>query len=250
MSTISPIRRQVVVSVAPERAFAAWTEELHAWWPFAGHSVHGDGASAAFVDGQLIETAPDGSTCSWGTVTTWEPGHRLVMTWHPGQSEDDATTVDVRFEQLAMGATLVTLTHSGWENRVDGLNARANYRNGWATVVVMFARTLAGNGVTAASSDESSWLVLEHFVAPDVEEAVFESPLFAEHVAFLSRAQEQGWLVAAGNLPDHPGRGMTILRVPDTEVATVVIAAQEDDQSVAKGLFDVRVRPWNVALSA
>jgi hypothetical protein len=43
---------------------------------------------------------------------------------------------------------------------------------------------------------------------------------------------------------------MTILRVPDTEVATVVIAAQEDDQSVAKGLFDVRVRPWNVALSA
>ena len=59
MSAIAPIRRQVVVPVSSERAFTAWTEQLHAWWPFGRHSVYGEEATAAFVDGELIETAPD-----------------------------------------------------------------------------------------------------------------------------------------------------------------------------------------------
>jgi uncharacterized protein YndB with AHSA1/START domain/uncharacterized protein YciI len=249
MSPIAPIRRQVVVPASPERAFAAWTEELQEWWPFAGHSVNGGGATAAFVDGQLIETAPDGSTSSWGTVTTWEPGRRLAMTWHPGQPEEAATTVDITFDQIDADKTLVTLTHSGWEKRHDALAARLNYRNGWATVVSMFAGTLASDSTTAPT-DEPTWLVLQHFVSPDVVGSVFESPLFPEHLAFLSRANALGWLVAAGNLPDSPGTGMTILRVPDVQLADAVMAAHEDDQSVAKGLFDVHVRLWNVALSA
>ena len=117
--TIAPIRRQVVVSANPERAFTAWTEELAVWWPFERHSVFGAGSGAAFVDGQLVETGSDGSQQLWGTVTAWEPGHQLSMTWHPGQNEDAATTVDVRFDAIGDDRTLVTLTHTGWENRVD-----------------------------------------------------------------------------------------------------------------------------------
>ncbi|HEX5017177.1 MAG TPA: SRPBCC domain-containing protein [Actinomycetes bacterium] len=248
MSAIAPIRRQVVVPVSSDRAFAAWTEQLHAWWPFARHSVYGEEATAAFVDGKLIETAPDGTSCSWGTVTTWEPGRRVTMTWHPGQSEDAATTVDVQFDEIADRQTLVTLTHSGWESRADSLEARADYRNGWATVVGLYAASFSPSG-EAESEHEPSWLVLQHYVAPDVEGSPFASPLFAEHTAFLARASERDWLVAAGNLPDSPGSGMTILRVPRANVSEAVAAAQDDDQSVAKGLFDVHVRPWNVALS-
>ena len=80
--------------------------------------------------------------------------------------------------------------------------------------------------------------------------SVFVDPRFADHLAFLRSAHDRGWLVAAGNLPDSPGSGMTILRVPDGDLATAVEAAQDDDLSVAHALFGVRVRPWNVALSA
>ena len=248
MSSIAPIRRQIVVPATADRAFTAWTEQLHAWWPFGRHSVYGEHATAAFVDGRLIETGPDGSSCSWGTVTTWQPGQRLTMSWHPGQAEDSSTTVDVSFDQISEQQTLVTLTHSGWENRADSLEARGEYRNGWATVVALFAGTLPGAPVSVAA-DDSTWLVLQHFVAPDVEGSAFESPLFPEHLAFLSGIADRGWLVAAGSLPDSPGAGMAILRVPSDRVADAVLAAQEDDQSVVKGLFDVHVRRWHVALS-
>ena len=107
---------------------------------------------------------------------------------------------------------------------------------------------------TASGSEFSggpgaSWLVLQHSAMTGNGGSVFASPLFREHIAFLARLNERGWLVAAGNLPDSPGSGMTILRVKVADVREAVIAAQDDDQSVTQGLFEVRVRPWNVALS-
>ena len=246
---IAPIRRQVVVSANPERAFTAWTEELAVWWPFERHSVYGAGSSAAFVDGHLVETGPDGSQQMWGRVTTWEPGQQLSMTWHPGQNEDAATTVEVRFDAIGDDRTLVTLTHTGWENRADAAETRDEYGRGWPTVVGQFAAQLdTASGSEVAGSPVATWLVLQH-AAVQSEGSVFASPLFREHIAFLSRMNERGWLVAAGNLPDSPGSGMTILRVKGADAREAVIAAQDDDQSVTQGLFEVRVRPWNVALS-
>ncbi len=50
MSTLAPVRRQIVVNATPLRAFDAWTQQLAAWWPFATHSVYGEGSTATFVD--------------------------------------------------------------------------------------------------------------------------------------------------------------------------------------------------------
>lgn len=248
---LPPVRRQVVVNASPERAFEAWASELATWWPFHTHSVCGDGATAAFADGQLVETGPDGSTHVWGTVTAWVPGHRIAMTWHPGHDDDISTTVDVQFDGVGADRTLVTLTHSGWERRQDAVDARDNYRTGWATVVGHYGRSL-GVPDTAGSDGQSgvTWLVLQHTVwAPD-QDSVFTDPRFADHVAFLRGVDQRGWLVAAGNLPDSPGSGMTVLRVPDGDLPVAVAAAQDDDGSVTGALFGVLVRPWNVALSA
>ena len=56
-------------------------------------------------------------------------------------------------------------------------------------------------------------------------------------------------LVAAGPL-DGNGDGMTVVRLPDPSgAAELVRRAQDEDQSVARGLFQVRVRPWRVALT-
>ena len=248
MSVIAPIRRQVIVNASPERAFESWTNEIAQWWPMAQHSVYGEGGTARFVDDQLVESGPNGASCVWGTVSEWLPGEWLSMTWHPGHDESEATQVDVRFDALPGDRTLVTLTHSGWERRADPLSMRANYRNGWPTVVGRFAAS-SSDPATSTHSPEHVWLLLHHSVDPEITGSVFESPLFAEHVAFLGRAQERGWLVAAGNLPDSPGSGMTVLRVPLSDLEAAVVAAQDDDLSVAKGLFDVHIRQWNVVRS-
>ncbi len=139
MTSFPPIRRDIVVSASAARAFAAWTDDLSSWWPFATHSVYGAGSTAVFKDNAVLETGPDGETCSWGDVLVWEAGRRVTMTWHPGFDEDEATTVDVSFEELSPGRTRVTVTHSGWETRADSGDVYAGYETGWTPVMQRFA---------------------------------------------------------------------------------------------------------------
>jgi len=140
MSTrIPPVRREVEVSTDPRRAFELWTEQIGRWWPMASHSVHGEQASVAFDAGRLVETAPDGSPVVWGTVTAWEPPHRLALTWHPGRNASEATQVEVRFAPVGPGGTLVTLVHTGWEVLAEPEPMRASYETGWAVVLEPFA---------------------------------------------------------------------------------------------------------------
>ncbi len=74
---------------------------------------------------------------------------------------------------------------------------------------------------------------------------VVEDPRFAEHVAFLNRMREAGYLVAAGPMGDAAGEGMTILRLPGADqLAAATRLATEDDASVAGGLLAVTVRWW------
>ena len=67
----------------------------------------------------------------------------------------------------------------------------------------------------------------------------------------LGRMEEAGYLVAAGPLPDEPGAGLTVLRLPGAGQAEKARKlATEDDQSVVDGLLAVTVRPWQVLLRA
>ena len=78
-----------------------------------------------------------------------------------------------------------------------------------------------------------------------------QDPRFAEHVAFLSRMRDAGYLVAAGPMGDRAGEGMTILRLPGAgQLATATRLATEDDASVAGGLLAVTVRWWQPMMAA
>ena len=135
---IQPVERTVTVPVAPERAFEAFTDEVHEWWPIATHSVGGAGGSVAFVDGSIVETLPDGSTTTWGDVTTWDPPKRVAFTWHPGTPPGERTHVEITFAEVE-GGTEVTLVHDGWEARPDGTSMRDAYETGWGVVLGAFA---------------------------------------------------------------------------------------------------------------
>lgn len=246
--SLPPIRRQIVVNADAAAAYRAWVDEIGSWWPLQRHAVFDPPTTVAIVDDRIVETSGAGEQVVWGTVTRAEPGSRLAFTWHPGRDADDRGVVEIAFVPIADGRTLVTLEHRGWESHEDARAAREEYRNGWPLVLALAAQHLAA-ARPAATGDDEVWLLLEHApggAAGDVP--FFRHPLFAEHRAFLAAAAAAGVLVAAGPLPDEPGRGQTVLRVPATAAADWVAAA-EADGSVAGDLFVLRVRPWHVQLA-
>ena len=79
------IRRVGIVELESEAitgAFRMFTEELSSWWPLATHSVCQDKAvRCAFegrVGGEVYEEDTQGRRHVWGTVTVWDPPHRLA----------------------------------------------------------------------------------------------------------------------------------------------------------------------------
>jgi len=248
VSTVPPIRREILVDADPDTAFEVFTARIARWWPMAEHSVYGAGATVTFEGGQIVERAPDGATSLWGTVTRWEPPGAVAFSWHPGHAPDRASNVEVTFTAAA-GQTLVTLEHAGWEVFADPDAARAEYNQGWPTVLDRY-REYASQ-VSAAPQD--TWVALMHRPGPDAPAtgALVQDPRFAEHVAFLTRMRDAGYLVAAGPMGDRAGEGMTILRLPGTDqLATATRLATEDDASVAGGLLAVTVRWWQPMMAA
>jgi uncharacterized protein YciI len=276
---VPPIRREILVDADPATAFAVFTERIGQWWPLEDLSVYGPGGTVGFADGQIVERSASGDAAVWGTVYLWEPAAALAFSWHPGGPADQATHAEVTFAQ-ADAQTLVTLTHTGWERFADPAEARAEYELGWPVVLGTYRdhvahheqdeSSLAGgstaeggpavaapDGGTLADGgpdeDGVTWVALLHRPGPAAPQgaALFADPEFAEHVAFLTRMRDAGYLVAAGPLTDVPGEGMTVLRLPGAgQLGWATELATKDDSSVASGFFAVTVRPWQVMFQA
>lgn len=116
------VRVQVRLSVAPERAFEAFTAEIDQWWR-RGMAYRVSGRNPGRlrlepgVGGRLVETYEAGGAALeavTGEILAWEPPSRLVFAWRSVTFVDgESTTVEVRFEP-DRDATVVTLTHTGF----------------------------------------------------------------------------------------------------------------------------------------
>jgi uncharacterized protein YciI len=254
VSSLPPIRREIVVAADPESAFATWTDRIGEWWPIAELSVHGAGGTVAFDDGAIVERSQTGDTATWGSVTEWEPGRLVAFTWHPGRDPERASRVRVSFEPVEAG-TLVVLEHDGWEVFAEPDVARTEYGEGWPMVLAGYCSVAEA----VAAPAQVTWVALQHRPGPDAPGgSVVADERFAGHVAFLTEVQRRGWLVAAGPFADPgegdgegDGEGMTVLRVPgDNRLEEVTRLANEHDAAVTSGLLAVRVRPWQVVMEA
>lgn len=109
------------VPASPERAFAAFTDEIGAWWrpnPLFAFTPREPGVLSfePGPHGRLIETRSGGRVFEVGKVRAWEPPSRLVFGWRqaafaPGQD----TEVEVRFEPVG-AETRITVEHRGWDS--------------------------------------------------------------------------------------------------------------------------------------
>jgi uncharacterized protein YciI len=251
VSTVPPVRREILVDADLVTAFEIFTDGIGRWWPLEKLSVGGEGATVAFTGGQIVESTGDGQRVVWGTVTRWDPPDAVAFTWHPGQDADRASHVEVTFAAAA-AQTLVRVEHSGWETFADPAAARAEYDHGWPMVLDGYREHVAGRADDSASEDseDDTWVALMHRPGPTAPDGpVTDDPRFAEHAAFLGRMQEAGYLVAAGPLTGTDGEGMTILRLPGPgQLEHATRLATHDDKSVATGFFAVTVRPWKVIM--
>ena len=151
--TLPPVVKQVLVTASPERAFARVTAEMSSWWPLASHSVfEGEAESVTLegrVGGRIVESAPGGRECVWGTVKVWDPPRRVAFTWHPGHEAEKAQDVEVTFTAVG-DRTRVQLTHAGFERlgEKDGRIASRAYPIGWVYVLGLYAER---RGLTMAA---------------------------------------------------------------------------------------------------
>jgi uncharacterized protein YndB with AHSA1/START domain len=151
MEELPPIVLAVELTVAPARAFHAFTRQFGEWWPVATHSLSRSAATRCRFDarpgGALEELAPDGARHVWGEVLAVEPGRRVRFSWFPGRTAESAQWVEVEFAP-APGGSVVTLTHGGWEALGEiGPLLRQEYVPGWRWVLAtVYAEFTYGRG--------------------------------------------------------------------------------------------------------
>lgn len=101
---------EVEVAAEPGRAFAAFTDEIDAWWVRGAINFFDSARALAMkiepgVDGRVLEVY-EGDALELGRITAWEPGERLAY-----RSSVDDSEVDVRFEPVE-GGTRVRVTQT------------------------------------------------------------------------------------------------------------------------------------------
>jgi len=132
VSTVPPIRREILVDADPATAFEAFTAHIGRWWPLAELSVYGTGASVEFSvarssSARPAAKAPSGNCHPMGACS----GGGIHL--HPAGRRNGPATL--RSPSPRGSQTLVTLMHAGWDAFADPAAARAEYEQGWPMVL-------------------------------------------------------------------------------------------------------------------
>lgn len=107
------------VKATPEQAFAAFVEEIGAWWRpsplFQTTPRPGRLSFEPGEDGRLIETREGGKVFEIGKIRAWEPPRRLVFSWRQASFPLDLRTeIEVGFEAVG-DETRISIEHRGFD---------------------------------------------------------------------------------------------------------------------------------------
>jgi uncharacterized protein YndB with AHSA1/START domain len=147
VGAIAPVQKSVYVRAPIAHAFEVFTSGLTRWWPFT-HGVGKKPIRTVLMEprlgGRWLEIAEDGTETPVGTITLWEPPHRLVMLWQVNaQWKPDAamrSEVDLRFTADGPEATKVELLHHKFETMgaEAGASLRKDVDGGWPGLMQRF----------------------------------------------------------------------------------------------------------------
>jgi uncharacterized protein YndB with AHSA1/START domain len=148
------VRKVVRVQAPPEVAWRVFTEQMGTWWPLAVYKIGKANAVDAIIEprvgGRWYERGDDGSTCDWGSVLSWEPPSRLVLSWDITADwrydPDLKTEIELRFIAEGKEATRVELEHRKLDRygaRRDEMRRVFETEGDWGRLLAMFAARAA-----------------------------------------------------------------------------------------------------------
>jgi uncharacterized protein YndB with AHSA1/START domain len=151
--TVAPIRRQVIVPAAPERAFEVFTAGMTGWWP-SDHHIGSAPIQEIVIEphegGRWYTRHEDGSETSTGYVAAWDPPARLVLTWQIGPDwrfdSSLVTHIELRFVEEEPGRTRVELEHRDLERfgpEAERMRETFSAPGAWDATLAAFAGALA-----------------------------------------------------------------------------------------------------------
>ncbi|HXJ21845.1 MAG TPA: SRPBCC family protein [Polyangia bacterium] len=118
MSTVPPVRKELVVAASADHAFKVFTDGIDRWWPrqhHIGKSPLRREVLEAGVGGRWYGLSEDGTECDVGRVLVWDPPHRLVLAWQITSDwkfdPDFVTEVEVTFTAEGPRTTRLVLEH-------------------------------------------------------------------------------------------------------------------------------------------
>ena len=143
-------RKTLHIRVPIEMAFRVFTDRMGAWWP-ESHHIGDTPFKDILIDhragGRWYEINAKGAECIWGTVLTWEPPRKVVLSWQLQPdwtfSPDLAKASEVALEFISEGpeATRVEFEHrhlerhgAGWEK----LREQVGSEGGWPTILDLY----------------------------------------------------------------------------------------------------------------
>ena len=150
------VRREVVVDVPIDKAFALFVERFGDFKPKEHNLLGAEIVETRFearVGGHIYDLAADGSEGRWARLLAYEPPTRVVFSWDISpqwQLEADlnhASEVEVRFVAVRPEQTRLELEHRnldrhgpGWESVRDGVGEDG----GWPLYLARYADLVVG----------------------------------------------------------------------------------------------------------
>ena len=146
---IAPVHKTVHVNASQAHAFEVFTSGLARWWP-KGHGIAGRPMKAMQLEprlgGRWYEESEDGTQTLVGTVLTWEPPARFIISWNIDSQWKPCATiaseVEVRFTAEGAG-TRVDLEHRKFEvmGEEGGAKMRKDVDGDWPGLLELFKTT-------------------------------------------------------------------------------------------------------------
>jgi uncharacterized protein YciI/uncharacterized protein YndB with AHSA1/START domain len=237
---VPPVRKELLVKSAQERAFRLFTSGMNRWWPrehHIGQSPLKEIIVEPRVGGRWYSVCEDGSECEVGKVLRWEAPERLVLAWQiTGQWQFDpafSTEVEVTFAAVSPKLTRVTLEHRQLERygeAAQGIRGQLDAPGGWAGNLERFANTAALKAVVfyEAAADVFSTAPLH----------------FGAHKQRLDAFRARGELLAVGTYAD-PREGSLAVFVDRAAAEEFV----REDPFVLHGVVSkATIKDWNEVL--
>lgn len=156
MSSVEPVRKQIIVDTSRERAFKVFTDGMDRWWP-RQHHIGKSPLKRAVLEpragGRWFSECEDGTECDVGKVLAWDPPNRLVLAWQITAAwQFDAafiTEVEVTFTQEGPKKTRVDLEHRNLDlygASASEYKAMIDAPGGWGAILASFASVAPAGG--------------------------------------------------------------------------------------------------------